>query len=140
MHNSHEPALLPLPPIALSEAIRRGAKLAPQAFGMLCDERGNTCTSGAALEGLGLMLVRRTADPIHYTLLPSPFRPWPVIRRYVFCPLCGFADKLGVVMVHLNNSHRTSREDIADFVETYELAELAAECSPTQQTHEEQLV
>ncbi len=100
----------------LSEAIRAGAKLRPQAFGKGFDGVG-TCAMGAAFEGMGL-------DPKSLDL--EICQPIPEVLRELFppksvrlCPVCGTQKALGVI-VHLNDEHGWTREAIADYVETLE--------------------
>ncbi len=98
----------------LSEAIRLGAMLKPQAFGDYTDGIG-TCALGAANEAIGLSANDDETEG-----------PWPFIAIGLPCPSCGVtlgADPetgLGEMVEHLNDYHRWTREVIADFVETIE--------------------
>src|SRR6476646_3622342 len=102
----------------LSEAIRLGAMLRPQAFGFAFS-KGGSCALGAAQEAMGIK--------------SSSFRcfeesPWYPIFRYFIaiqaqCPACGLkvTDSFSVFLIpHLNDTHRWSREQIADWLETLE--------------------
>src|SRR5580765_2975940 len=89
----------------LSEAIRLGSMLKPQAFGHFDTGRG-TCALGAAREAAGGM-----SFPIS-TASPAT------------CPACQqvmvTSEKVwatAATVVHLNDKHRWTRERIADWVE-----------------------
>ncbi len=108
----------------LSEAIRLGAVLKPQAFGAIREE-GRSCALGAACDALGIR---------HENALPTQY---PELHRSVKCPGCGslkgvwrrlrgYEFDLEDVIVHLNDDHRWERERIADFVRKIESKELPA--------------
>jgi hypothetical protein len=101
----------------LSEAIRLGATLKPQAFDGL-DHHGGSCALRAAAEALGLPT---DGIYINYNLLRELY---PYLGKAGQpCPVC--ATKIGLpsdVIGHLNDKHRWTRERIADFVETIEVA------------------
>jgi hypothetical protein len=91
----------------LSEAIRLGAMLGPQAFGCL-EYNGATCALGAAYKALGI------TKPSEMNL-GEPF-------ENITCPECGDVgrgDSL-VTIAHLNDIHRWTREHIAEQVEIWE--------------------
>jgi len=92
---------------AMSEAIREGAKLGPQAFGTWrIDNR--TCVMGAASEAV--------FGP-HLENGVSLVDLWPYIgKNSARCPECKDEDYLSCVMVHLNDEHRWTREQIADWL------------------------
>lgn len=105
------------PVVALSEAIRLGAMIRPQGFGsvytydVVTGARVGSCALGAALE----------AGWVHK----------PVQRR-VPCPAASCEHTIPELLcgvVHLNDRHRWSREQIADWVE---MAERAPEPAPPQ--------
>ncbi len=94
----------------LSEAIRLGAMLKPQGFGQY---RANdaTCAVGAAMDGAG----------------DSAFVAWQELERFLDnrCPvcLCLVLTETGRgrnILPHLNDDHRWTREQIADWVATIE--------------------
>lgn len=98
----------------LSDAILLGATLRPQAFGRMFTDEGS-CALGAAIEAVG----NRTAF--------AELWPWgdiPVFR----CPSDGEecdlyrGNRLFNVITHLNDYHRWSREQIAEWVRTVEPA------------------
>lgn len=107
----------------LSEAIRLGAMLKPQAFGDYSVGVG-TCALGAAHEALG----KNADDESEWW--------WPELPRDAICPSCGgmrhsdssFA--VGGVIAHLNDVHKWTREQIADWVETIEREQDAKHSQP----------
>lgn len=104
----------------LSEAIRLGAMLKPQAFGGLF-KNGGSCALGAALDAIGASL----GVGFRYRL--ELFDDASAIDAGR-CPQCGrFVDVRGLGLVdsmitHLNDQHHWTREAIADFVATVEPA------------------
>ena len=106
----------------LSEAIREGSKHTEQAFGDYQDGYG-TCALGAAMDAFGVRLSnwRAVAQWEQDYLLPVPING---------CPLsCGATDRgddegpivdIGDAVIHLNDVHRWTREQIADYVQTQE--------------------
>lgn len=92
----------------LSEAIRLGSMLRPQAFGGLFVANGS-CALGAAEEAAGGRWMLLWLDH------PSMFAPCPDCQRQI--------KGLGMDMptiAHLNDSHSWTRERIADWVATIE--------------------
>ena len=115
----------------LSDAIRIGCAFNKQGFHALKLEDGSTCALGAALEGLGINLGRKRVS-IDYTItgeliplstaLPSYVNDFTKVLE---CPHCVKPNKMYSVrntVMHLNDTHGVSREDIADFVEQWEIA------------------
>lgn len=104
----------------LSEAIRLGAMLKPQAFGSLrsleaVNDRGSI---------LGLRLIEKTcaygaAIDAGYT--SSGRGDCIFVQTIHECPACGLEMTVGMVVMHLNDTHRWTRERIADFVATVEV-------------------
>lgn len=120
----------------LSEAIRLGAMLRPQAFGTLFDlKSGTSCALGAACEAIGIL---DTTQRNAYTVdarAKARAAGWMWARADSLCPLCDSAwlpttnhnhDVQGVI-VHLNNDHHWTREQIADWVEVVEAAQDSAQ-------------
>lgn len=101
----------------LSEAIRLGAMTTPQGHGnasYFSDEA--RCALGSAAHALGLQL----ADGLGplYNLLITVY-PW--MKQGLFpCSECGHLDVAISIIWHLNDSHRWTREQIADWVESVE--------------------
>src|SRR4051812_25635936 len=113
----------------LSEAIRLGSMLRPQAFGYFYSS-GKSCAWGAAFEAMGLLDTSRSGnDCISKAALVSVRPLWRSISKVATdCPACGAdwpvprshsRDAQGAI-VHLNNDHRWTREQIADFIESLE--------------------
>ena len=122
---------------SFSEAIREGAKLAPQAFNLFLRE-GATCAMGAGIHAC----LDRPVSPFDF--FPEALREFcwnnPQYKYLVTtqaAPPCGcegpllegcvdlafyrVADNsLNNLIVHLNNHHRWTREAIADWLETEE--------------------
>ena len=98
----------------LSEAIRVGSKMRPQAFGSfyvkMPGEPKSGCVLGAAADGSG----NSNLDILLHEL-------WPVIKHKVSCPACEQPISIiHKVMIHLNDGHRWTREAIADWIEPFE--------------------
>lgn len=124
----------------LSEAIRLGALLRPQAWFVHFSKEGGSCATGAAMEAIGIEPVVPMVTDADLLNSNPIFRAWhsnPVYRkRYdLCCPVCGDACEgataiggkvdskggLSAIIIHLNNYHWT-REQIADWVEALEQA------------------
>lgn len=116
----------------LSEAIRAGAKLHPQCFGklFLADRHPigeqpwriggqivATCALGAASEALGEDLLQLQEDNLHLHY------PWGT--DYVNCPTCtaAHAGPVFSIIAHLNDFHKWTREQIADWIESIDPTE-----------------
>lgn len=116
----------------LSEAIRLGATMKPQAFEQIITaDRSATCVWGAAIDAIGFP--ERDAEPNEVSsngrgktqyggrvvALPPEWQKF-TLRRYT-CDECGVPCSSGVVyLAHLNDVHLWTRERIADFVELCE--------------------
>lgn len=99
----------------LSEAIRLGAMLRPQAR-LYWFHEGGSCALGAAAEAVGIAIYPDTFTQVG----PVP-REWIWINGLkAACPVCGDCDDAQETIKHLNNDHRWTRERIADWVETLE--------------------
>jgi len=100
---------------SFSEAIREGAKLRPQSFRQMYRD-GSTCAIGAGYEAMtgGLEGVSAAVPELEYPYLKEPST----------CPVSQCQDEDAVdmtdVIIHLNDSHRWSRADIADWLEKEE--------------------
>src|SRR5258706_10396401 len=101
----------------LSEAIRLGSLLRPQAFGKILTD-GDSCALGAALEAVGLPVTEETP-----TSAAFEFWPW-LDAEFTWCPCgsdgCEKHDTAGEIIVFLNDSHEWSREQIANWVHSLE--------------------
>lgn len=95
----------------LSEAIRLGSMIRPQAFGDHF-RGGGSCAMGAAMEAVGM--TRGSEEPPEWLAMLSATG----IRG---CPVCHAPQNNAIgVSIHLNDWHRWTREQIADWVETIE--------------------
>lgn len=106
----------------LSEAIRLGSMLKPQAFGTVFDGKG-TCAVGAAKDAVGKL-------HLSFYYVAHAHR-WDA-NQYQWnqqCPVCRGITREGVtcgMIPHLNDDHRWTREQIADWVEGVEAAQAHA--------------
>lgn len=119
----------------LSEAIRLGAMMKPQAFdGVLLKgqsvtvmgERVDipeticTCAIGAALDAIGRL---PRIDYLEGCIWTDPGCFFPILNKAAPCPVpgCEGADiDWALPVSHLNEEHRWTRERIADWVESVE--------------------
>jgi hypothetical protein len=97
----------------LAEFIRVGATRGPQCFGSYFDELGGSCALGAVYEGV-YHLPRQ-----HGKLIPDHlerlFRCLDEVTKQ--CPEgCGKRLPLAAMIVHLNDDHRLTREQIATWL------------------------
>src|SRR6266702_918790 len=91
----------------LSEAMRLGAMLKPQGFGLFDVIRDElACALVAARLAIGLDKALLSEFPVLYE---------PVDK----CPSCSLEYQFGLsqMVVHLNDDHRWTRERIADWIE-----------------------
>ena len=114
----------------LHEAIRLGAMVKPQGRGAFYTPNG-TCAAGAALDAIGRLDTTACA-PNAATSVAQIFllrECFPILANLPnFCPACerpfsggwGFAE---MQLAHLNDIHRWTREQIADWVQTIEDAQ-----------------
>lgn len=114
----------------LSEAIRLGAMLRPQAFGVSFDGVG-TCAWGAADEAMGVKVhPQMSRYPNCGTRRPE--WSWTACGM-VSCPVCGVPYVASsIISLHLNDFHKWTRERIADWVETIEPQETTHDASKSQ--------
>jgi len=99
----------------LVEAIREGSKLRPQCYWRFYSN-GGSCVLGAAAEHMGKQEEIESKDISICNL-------WPVMNISHFhhqpCPCCFHAHgSLSITVVELNDNHRWTREQIADWLET----------------------
>ena len=102
----------------LSEAIKAGAKQMPQCERLLFDIDKNPtkcCALGAAYLGIELSLMNGDKS---WRLIKA----FPELQQLAICPECGAKNKtlFGVIGEHLNDTHRWTRERIADWLEGQE--------------------
>lgn len=118
----------------LSEAIRLGAMLRPQGFG-LYQTIGGSCAYGAAMEACGIR------PEIQNTISDEGIEAlFPIARCSARCPTCTAAawatcadePTVNGIVPHLNDDHRWTREQIAAWVETIEAADERRDAAPAQ--------
>lgn len=113
--------------LRLSEAIRLGSMLGPQSFGTLFCEDGGSCALGAALRAIGSDISPhwKAIGPKLPLLLARADHPFNDAIQSVYVSRVDqqsevYEGTLWSVIVSLNNTHRWTRERIADWVETIE--------------------
>lgn len=105
----------------LSEAIRLGAMMREQGFFSLFDG-GRSCALGAAMEAFGIDC---GADSLKAArLLTHFYDTLTILTHRVTLPCCCNPNvreaRVSTVIQHMNDSHKLTREQIADWVETIE--------------------
>ena len=114
----------------LSEAIRLGALLKPQAL----DSEGwpmKSCALQAALEAVGQPVLHVALGCTNYGLLETL---WPLLVRPAMNPMDGDGNwPLLNVIYRLNDQWEWTRERIAEWVATIEKQEQANECLPAEE-------
>ena len=115
----------------LSEAIRLGAMLRPQAFKVYF-WLDNSCALGAAAEAAGVSYGCTSTAHFRIVLL------WPWLRTMVGrqCPACALDACPRKLIAHLNDDHKWTRERIADWVATVEPPESCAAVPDRPTAHE----
>jgi hypothetical protein len=115
--------------VELSEAIRIGAQKRPQGhwdFFTVEDGQVLSCALGAAFEGIA----NYDADPAGYRTVYRKLNECfsATLDAPTQCPVCHFSTvEVRKIIVHLNDTHRWTREAIADWVETIEKQSTAPE-------------
>jgi len=91
--------------MTLSEAMRLGAMLKPQGFGIWRRNEAS-CAMDAVVDGSGAT----------WEMLSQQF---PILKiGQLRCPVCqSWNTNVGSVIMHLNDHHRWTRERIADWIE-----------------------
>lgn len=100
----------------LSEAIRLGSMMRPQGFGRMFTGDGGSCALGAAMEAVGLRDAYQSGRWTH----ESAPAEWRWCRSYASCQVCGYEDEVHRVVMHTNDCHSWTREQIADWVQRVE--------------------
>ncbi len=105
--------------VRLSEAIRLGAMLRPQTEHFYF-QGGKSCALGGALEATGTLYgdVEWANDDLKMRW-PWVFTTRALCPDTLQCPVCENASVRNVI-ARLNNEHRWTREQIADWVEVFE--------------------
>jgi hypothetical protein len=143
--------------VKLSEAIRLGAMIRPQAFTVLFQRAGGSCALGAAVEASSICTRERfivtegsesTVDVLvaYLEIRRALMVRFPVLKALASCPVTGECPvecqyysfgKVRAIIEHLNDDHRWTREQIADWIETVEAAVEADAPTPaeTEEAH-----
>lgn len=101
--------------VKLSEAIREGAKLRPQAFGAFF-KNGGSCAEGAAAEAVGCAYNENARwEPATHLNQHNLYRGVYAALVKAPCPVAGCVRRPNTA--HLNDDHRWTREAIADWLE-----------------------
>jgi hypothetical protein len=114
--------------VKLSEAIRMNGMMKPQGFGgdSIASFKA-PCALGGALQSVGRQLINRAYG------LSAVAEEWPWTSVYTnerfSCPACGLsAFSYGTlarnIIWHLNDQHHWTRQQIADWVQSVEPAEV----------------
>mgnify|MGYP001594985193 CR=1 FL=1 len=109
----------------LSEAIRLGAAISPQTFYTLRNRLGGTCALGSAAAASGISLIKAESE-----ICATLRHMYPDLDYIIpICPVCLVRHiSVGVVgeivsckcidiIIHLNDIHKWTREQIADWIE-----------------------
>ena len=99
--------------LELADAIAAGARRRPQAFGAYFSDEGGSCALGAAYEG-AYALPRDAAHAVR-PRLDRLFDCLENVRRR--CPVgCKKRLPLNAIILHLNDDHHWTREQIVDWL------------------------
>ena len=137
----------------LSEAMRLGAMLRPQAFGRLYSETRTgflglfgprvktSCALGAAYEAGNVPIVRvrpggastpcRGSSKAADLAYEPPPDWWRLLTSHAVCPDCPLTLVVSEMIPHLNDEHRWPRPTIADFIATLEAASVPSTDPPS---------
>lgn len=142
----------------LHEAIRLGATMKVQAFGvLLTTDKQGTCAYGAALDAAGLLssdndLETVTTDfssralgyCITPRILPEVYKIFPLVKAplSIDCPECRCRTHHTIVdlIAHLNDVDRWTRNAIADFIQPIEDAWWEQQAATQSPERKEQIV
>jgi len=109
----------------LSEAMRIGASWSKQSFGKLKNDDG-TCALGSAVEGC---FGDKYKNILFHERIPGLFFVYfnEILKYEINCPYDNcifkfdtFNKTLEVLIMHLNDTHKLTREQIADWIEKIE--------------------
>jgi len=98
----------------LAEFIRAGSRRGPQCFGSYFDEKGGSCALGAVYEGV--YHLPRTHGKLIPDHLERLFRCLDEMTKRCPHENCNKRLPLAPMIVHLNDDHRWTREQIADWL------------------------
>lgn len=111
----------------LSEAIRLGSMLRPQIRNEYSTRRGS-CAVGAACDALGIGELGIAAAEMEWVKAFDVDASGRIHHR--LCPVCGDGRPNTVnAITHLNDDHKWTREQIADWVQTIEPAQVGSEAA-----------
>ena len=112
----------------LAEAIITGTQRRPaQSFGSYFGPEGGSCALGAAFEGI--YLLPEHAEGTHPERLDRFFHCIDYVARR--CPAgCKKSVPLGALIVHLNDDHRWTREQIASWLRGERVGPAKEEAKP----------
>jgi hypothetical protein len=98
--------------MTLSDAIRLGSMIRPQAFEWLFSD-GGSCALGAALEATGTEYRANCFMEDAMNSMPAEWQMGATV-----CPACPACSSRILIITHLNDSHKWTREAIAAWLET----------------------
>lgn len=106
----------------LSEAIMLNGMDKPQGYGSVSIASVDApCALGGALQSIG----KQTLDPDQdYSIIETE---WPWVNGSFACPECKQPNRGHSVVWHLNDTHRWTRAQIAEWVSTIEPQEVSGE-------------
>jgi hypothetical protein len=117
----------------LSEAIRLGSMIRPQAFGAAFED-GKSCAIGAAADAVGLLnTTRNSAQEWSFFDVLARTSSSLGHKQEAACPACHTSETIWLpsIIVHLNDHHKWTREQIADWIDTFESERQPAAASAT---------
>ena len=104
--------------MTLSDAMRLGAAMVPQAFGDTFVRNGQTIVAACAWSSVSIGLGFPSIDVI------GIYRRFPELHKTLPCPECdksgyfGGMPTLEELITHMNDDHRWTREQIADWIDS----------------------
>lgn len=119
----------------LSEAIRMNGMMKPQGFGSeSARDTDAPCAIGGALQSIG----RQTPARFEASAFGGITTEWPFVREVSSCPACfgdvcsGRISSVVGIIWRLNDVHRWTRSQIADWVATVEPQETEIRPTPSE--------
>ena len=104
----------------LSEAIRLGAMLKPQALCLHSMATGGTCALGAAADAIGILPAADSEPHVLGNTIRALRAEWPVLEARVASPGSSALGSALLAIQGLNDRRHWTREAIADWVEAVE--------------------
>jgi hypothetical protein len=100
--------------MSLTDAIRLGAAATRQVRGAFYTGGGDvairTCALGAALYAMGRLITRDDLSDVVVYIFPE-------LHTSANCPECRVGDELGDMIVHMNDEHKWTRNQIAAWID-----------------------